>query len=114
MPRTSDDTLGRRRFQLQKEQAVEAAVMKIQHAPAAEWNSFSDPDYTRLREILGELWINLEHEKWEEYSFSTLTRQDIRDLITLGTRPEGHTLSSATLDKMHTILSHTRHNRPPG
>jgi hypothetical protein len=113
MPRTSDDTLGRRRFQLQREQAVEAAVMKIRHAPAAEWNSFSDTDYTRLREVLGELWINLEHEKWEEYSFSTLTRQDIRDLITLGTCPEGHMLSCATLDEMHAILSHTRHGRPP-
>ena len=113
MPRTSDDTLGRRRFQLQKEQAVEAAVMKIRHAPDAEWNTFSDTDYTRLREILGELWINLEHEKWEEYSFSTLTRQDIRNLITLGTGPQGHALTSATLDEMHAILSHTRHSRPP-
>ncbi len=67
MPRTSDDTLGRRRFQLSRDQAVEAAIEKIRHAPSAEWHSFSGADYTRLRDILGELWISLERQKWDEY-----------------------------------------------
>jgi hypothetical protein len=113
MSRTSEEELGRRRFQLQREQAVEAAVEKIRHAPAAEWHSFSNADYTLLREILGEIWINLEREKWEEYSFSTLTCQDIQDLIALGKKAKGHVISGAVFDEMDAILSHSRHSSPP-
>jgi hypothetical protein len=113
MTRTDEEELGRRRFQLQREQAVEAAVEKIRHAPAAGWPSFCDADYTILREILGELWINLEREKWEEYSFSTLTCQDIRDLIALGKRAKGHVITGAMFDEMDAILSHSRQSPPP-
>jgi hypothetical protein len=113
MSRTSDEELGRRRFQLVKEHAVEDAVEKIRRAPAAEWQSFHTPDYLLLREILGEIWICIEHGRWEQYSFSTLTRQDIIDLLALGAGMRGHTLSCATIEKMETILSHTR-SKPPG
>jgi len=113
MSRISEEELGRRRFQLFKEQAVEAAIEKIRHAPAAEWHSFSNADYTLLREILGELWINLEREKWEEYSFSSLNRQDVRDIITIGNRTKGHAMAGAVLDEMDAILSHSRHGHPP-
>jgi len=110
MPHTSDDTLGRRRFQVSRDQAVEAAIEKIRHATDADWHSFSGTDYTLLRTLLGEMWIYLEREKWKEYAFSTLTRQDIRELITLATAEKGRALSRATLEKMDAILSHTKDN----
>ena len=110
MPHTSEEELGRRRFQLFREQAVEAAIEKIRHAPAAEWQSFSGTEYTRLRDLLGEIWISLEREKWKEYSFSTLTREDIRALLSLGASAQGRALSRSTLDEMHAILSHTQKN----
>lgn len=108
MSRTSEEELGRRRFQLFREQAVESAIEKIRHAPAAEWQSFSGSDYTRLRDILGELWINLEREKWGGYSFSSLTRQDLQDLITLGTSAQGRSLPRSVIEEMDAILSHSR------
>lgn len=108
MPRTSDDTLGRRRFQLSRDHAVEAAIEKIRRAPAAEWHSFSHADYVLLREILGELWITLERDRWDRYSFATLTRRDLLDLLTLGHRLQGHTLPGAVVDEMEAILSHAR------
>jgi hypothetical protein len=110
MPRTSDDTLGRRRFQLIREQAVEDAIEKIRNAPAAGWESFSCADHTLLRELLGELWISLEREKWHECRFSWLTRQDLSDLITLGSREKGRTMTGAVLEKMDAILSRSQHN----
>ena len=113
MPHTSDEELGRRRFQLYREQAVESAIEKIRHAPAAEWQSFSLPEYTLLREILGELWIALEREKWERYAFSTLTGRDLQDLLLLGHRARGHAMTSAVIDQMDAILSHARHRSPP-
>jgi len=113
MTRTDEEELGRRRFQLQREQAVEAAVEKIRHGPDADWHSFSNAEYTLLREILGELWINLEREKWEVYSFSTLTCQDIRDLITLGKRAKGRVITDAMINEMDAILSHSRQSLSP-
>ncbi len=109
MSQTSDEELGRRRFQLGKEQAVEDAVEKIRRAQAVDWPSLCAADCMLLREILGELWICLERERWEQYSFSTLTQQDIRDLLALGAGMRGHALSCSTLEKMDAILSHTRH-----
>jgi len=110
MSRTSEEELGRRRFQLVKEQAVEDAVEKIRRAPAAGWESFHTADYTQLREVLGELWVNLERERWEQYSFSTLSRQDIIDILLLAKDTGGRTISPATLGKMDAILSHMREN----
>jgi len=112
MSRTSDDELGRRRFQLGKEQAVEDAVEKIRRAKAVDWPSLCAADSNLLREILGELWICIGRERWEQYSFSRLTRQDIRDLLALEAGMRGRTLTCETLEEMDAILTHTR-NTPP-
>jgi hypothetical protein len=108
MPYTSEEELGRRRFQLQKEQAVESAIEKIRRALEEDWASFSGREYSRLREILAELWIGIDREKWQQYAFSTLTRQDIRDLLTLGRDVPGRAISRATLEEMDAIISHSR------
>ena len=68
MSQTRDEELGRRRFQLVKEQAVEDAVEKIRRAQAVDWPSLCAADCILLREILGDLWICLERKKWEQYS----------------------------------------------
>src|SRR5208337_1796039 len=98
MSQTRDEELGRRRFQLVKEQAVEDAVEKIRRAPAVDWPTLCAADCMLLREILGELWICLERERWEQYTFSTLTHQDILDLLALGAGMRGHTLTCAPLE----------------
>jgi len=113
MSHTREEELGRRRFQLAKEQAVEKAVENIRHAPAAEWPSLCPADCKLLREILGEIWICLERGRWEQYSFSTLTRQDILALLACGAGTGGCTLSCRTLEEMDAILSHAR-NQSPG
>ncbi|PKG33091.1 hypothetical protein [Methanoregula sp.] len=108
MPSTSKEELGRRRFELQKEQAIEAAIEKIRRAPDAGWASFSGGDYTRLREILAEIWIGVDREKWQQYTFSTLTKEDIRELLELyGTAP-GRAIPRATMEAMDAVISHTK------
>ena len=108
MPSTSEEELGRRRFQLQKEQAIEAAIEKIRRAPDAEWASFSGTDYTRLREILAEIWIGVDREKWQQYAFSTLTKADIRELLTLGGTAPGRAIPRATMEAMDAVISHAK------
>jgi len=112
MSRTSKEELGRRRFQLGREQAVEAAVEKIRRAPAVDWPALGVAECMLLRDILGELWTCLERERWEQYTFSLLTQQDILDLLALGAGMRGHTLSCATIEEMDAIFSHKKHNRP--
>jgi hypothetical protein len=106
MSRTSNDELGRRRFQLGKAHAVEEAIEKIRRGPAANWPALGGADFRQLREILGELWVCVGKVRWEQYTFSTLTQQEIRDLIALGTGMEGHALPCAMVEKMDAILSH--------
>jgi len=108
MPSTSEEELGRRRFQLQKEQAIEAAIEKIRRAPDAEWASFSGRDYTRLREILAEIWIGVDREKWQQYAFSTITKADIRELLTLGGAAPGRATPRATIEAMDAVISHAK------
>jgi len=112
MSRTSEEELGRRRFQLGREQAVEKAVEKIRHAPAVDWSALEVADCTLLREILGEIWTCLEREKWSRYIFSTLTQQDIVDLLELGAGMRGHTLTCAILEEMDAVLSRKKHKSP--
>jgi hypothetical protein len=113
MPGTSDDTLGRRRFQIQREKAVEEAVEKIRRSPEAGWDAFADADYTVLRQLLGELWMFLERQKWEQYAFSTLTRQDISDILALRKGEKCTSVSCVKLEEMDAILSHSRRNNRP-
>ena len=107
MPQTSNDQLGRRRFQLKKEQAIEEAIEKIRRAPFVDWPDFCGEECRELRRVLGELWIYVGKEKWEGYTFSTLTQNDLRRLLLLGERGEDHVWSHELIAEMDAILSHT-------
>jgi hypothetical protein len=84
MSGTTDDTLGRRLFQIQKEKAVEDAFEKIRHRMGTEWNLVSMSDSDVLKEILGEVWTSIDRHRWGTYSFSKLSINDIKSLITIG------------------------------
>jgi hypothetical protein len=109
MSRIADDTLGRRRFQVQKEKAVEHALERIRRAKASVWRSCTTDDYAALREVLGEVWINVDRERWDTYSFTKLTGDEIHSLITAGKDlRSGHVLTAETLTVLDAILG-----RPP-
>jgi hypothetical protein len=112
MSRASNDELGRRRFQLGKEQAVEKAIEKIRRGPAVDWPALCGADCRQIREILGELWVCIGRERWEQYTFSTLTHQELREILSLWTGKEGHRLSCAAAERIDAILSH-RKSPPP-
>ena len=84
MTGTTDDTLGRRLFQVQKEKAVEDALEKIRHTTGIEWNSVSSSDSETLKVILGEVWTSIDRHRWGTYRFSKLSINDIRSLISIG------------------------------
>jgi hypothetical protein len=84
MSDTTDDNLGRRLFQVQKEKAVEEALDKIRHGMGTNWSSVSSADLKILKEALGEVWTSIDRNRWGAYRFSKISKEDIHLLISLG------------------------------
>jgi hypothetical protein len=84
MSPSTDDNLGRRRFLLHRDKAVEHALERIRHAPGAEWETLIPEERAGLKAALTEIWENCDRERWHQYSFSIVTRSDILALIVLG------------------------------
>jgi len=95
------DNLGRRRFQLQKEKAVEDAMDKIRRTLGPAWYEFSDDEGDSLREILGEIWIAVERSRWNRYSFTRLKKPDVSSLIAAGNEIRN---GDATIDQVSGYL----------
>jgi hypothetical protein len=84
MSGTTDDNLGRRLFQVQKEKAVEEALEKMRRGLSAQWDSLSYTDSEILKEVLGEVWTSINRHRWGAYRFSKVSPEDLKSLIILG------------------------------
>ncbi len=98
MSRTTEEELGRRRFQIQKEKAVEEAYEKIRRSFGEDWKSFSAEDCAVLRDVLGEIWIGVDRESWNNYCFSTLSYNEVLTLIAIA--KEVHSQKGLTRDAL--------------
>jgi hypothetical protein len=104
----TSDELGRRRFQIRKEKAVEDAFEKIRHGMGSEWSSISADDSDVLKMVLGEIWMSIDRPRWATYCFSKLSAEDIRSLIALGREiTAGKSFTDDMLNAMDHILSCT-------
>jgi len=84
MSPSNEDNLGRRRYQLHRDKAVEQSLEKIRRAPDSGWEALSPEERAGLREVLAEVWENCERGRWQQFCFSTLTKADIPQLVVLG------------------------------
>jgi hypothetical protein len=106
MSGTTDDTLGRRLFQIQKEKAVENALEKIRHRLGNEWNSVSSYDSEVLKDILGDVWTSIDRQRWGTYRFSTLSINEISSLVAIGKEVKARPpLTNDLLKSLDIILS---------
>lgn len=105
MPHSTEDNLGRRRFLLHRDKAVEHALEKIRRAPAAEWESLTPEDRADLKRALTEIWESCCRDHWEQFCFSTLSKQDLLSLISLVKRAlEQHHTTCDARDAIERIL----------
>ena len=108
MTDVTDDNLGRRLFQIQKEKAVEDALEKIRRRTGTEWKAISTADNDILKEILGDLWTSIDRSRWGNYSFSKLSKEDIGALIAKGKYIKNkHAMTDDDLGALDAILSRT-------
>jgi hypothetical protein len=83
MSSSTNDNLGRRRFQLHRDKAVEYAMERIRRAVGCEWDSLPAEEREGLKATLAEIWMSTSQERWHQYCFSTVTRHDILELASL-------------------------------
>jgi hypothetical protein len=114
MSPATEDNLGRRRFQLHRDKAVEQSLEKIRRAPDSAWESLTPEQRTRLKAVLADIWENCEHRRWEQYCFSTITKADILRLIALNdeVRARHQQISDARGDFEAILLSCGMGDRP--
>ena len=84
MSTSTEDDLGRRRFLLERDKAVEHALERIRRAPDSRWETLTPEERAGLKDVLNEIWENCDRERWHEYCFSILAKTDILRLIALG------------------------------
>jgi hypothetical protein len=105
MSPSTEDNLGRRRFLLHRDKAVEHALERIRHAPDSGWEMLSAEERAGLKSVLAEIWENSDREQWHEYSFSIVTKSDILTLIALGNDIKArHHLTDETRGGIEAIL----------
>ncbi len=83
MPEISEEELGRRRFQIRKEKAVEEALTRIRRNIGPDWSSIPHEDLESLKALLEDVWVNGNRERWEGYSFSALTKEQAGTLVSI-------------------------------
>jgi hypothetical protein len=114
MSLSTDDNLGRRRYLLLRDKAVEHALERIRRSPSARWEILSPEEHAGLRNALAMIWENCGHERWEQYCFSTLSRIDILALTALvNEMQERHLRTNECHGAIEAILlSSTNNNHP--
>jgi hypothetical protein len=105
MSPSTEDNLGRRRYLLERDKAVEEALEKVRRAPDSEWGALTSADRAMLRAVIAEVWDTSERSRWKQFCFSTLTREDILRMVALGDEIKTlHHLSDRTLATAEAIL----------
>jgi hypothetical protein len=114
MSSSPEDNLGRRRFLIHRDRAVEHAIERIRRSPGAEWDTLTHEERTGLKAALAEIWHYSGREHWEQYCFSTLSRHDILALIELVSGMHGrHDPTAGARSEIEAILLACTRNHHP-
>jgi len=108
MSEITNDELGRKMFQIQKERTVEETVDKIRQSQGSAWMSFSPEDRKTLEDLLGEAWVSIGRAEWGSYAFSRLKGEDLERLIGIGYEWERKNIEeSAAIEEVRIVLKNT-------
>lgn len=88
--RTDDESLGRRRYHVNKQRAVERSLERWRHGLKADWHLLSRDDVANMAYIAGELWATLARDEWESVHFSKLGLHETRLIVAHADRLRRH------------------------
>jgi hypothetical protein len=105
MTPSTEDNLGRRRYLLERDKAVEESLEKVRRAPNSQWETLSSEERTMLKAVISEIWETCERGHWKQFCFSALTKPDIMRLVFLGNDIKArHHMTDETRGAVEAIL----------
>lgn len=111
--RTTDESLGIRLHEVNRQRAVERAIERLRHGLKADWHYLSQDDLANLRWMIGELWTVTARDEWDGLHFSKLEFEDTRRIVSHADRLRRHgTRRMATLDTVRSIVVGARGGEP--
>ena len=106
---TSEEALGRRVHEVNRQRAVERAIDRLRHGLKADWQFLSQDDLTNLRWLMGEIWAMKSRDEWDQLHFSKLTIAETKQIVGHGDRLRRHgTQRMATIDTVCAIVCTAR------
>lgn len=105
----SDETLGRRVFDLSRERAVERCIQRWRNGLKADWSLLTQDDIANLRWIAGELWAVHSRDDWDGLHFSKVDLQQTRMIVSHADRLRRHHVQrQQTLETVTRLLVDAR------
>lgn len=87
---TDDESLGRRRYLVNRQRAVERSLERWRRGLKADWQLLSRDDVANLAYISGELWASVSRDQWDRLHFSKLDLDDTRRIAAHADRLRRH------------------------
>ncbi len=92
---SSEESLGRRVFEVSKQRAVEQCLARWRNGLKADWSLLSQDDIVNLRWIAGELWAARSREEWDSLHFSKVDLRNTRIVVAHADRLRRHRVNHA-------------------
>jgi hypothetical protein len=107
--RTDDESLGRRRYLVNKQRAVERSLERWRRGLRADWQLLSRDDVANMAYIAGELWATLARDEWERMHFSKLGLHETRLIIAHADRLQRHGIRrEETIEEVMRLVEQAR------
>ncbi len=106
MAYSTGDDLGRRRYLLHRDKAVEEALERIRRAEGSGWETLTPEERTGLKTALSEIWENCGQGRWQQFCFSALNKAAVLELIRLVREAQEHHQSvCSSKERIEALLS---------
>lgn len=105
---TTDESLGMRLHEVNRQRAVERAVERLRFGLKADWHYLTQDDLMNLRWLLGEIWSLKSRDEWEELHFGFLGINETRRIVGHADRLRRHGVQQmATIEAVCELVRQT-------
>lgn len=104
-PAVSDESLGMRLHDVNRQRAVDRAIERLRHGLHADWHYLTSDDHAHLRWVLGQLWSTTSRQEWDSFHFSKLSFDQARRLVMLSARMRSqHARGMSSMDMVAEVV----------
>lgn len=102
---TTDESLGIRLHEVNRQRAVERAVERMRCGLKADWFYLTQEDIANLQWLLGEIWAVTARDEWEGLHFGFLGIGETRKVVGAADRLRRHGVQRmATIDAVRELV----------